>query len=362
MLSAAAVPAGLLALPGCSAEASEAQRYDAAARKTWDYAEGPVDDRSGLRRELVWNATLAPSSHNTQCWKYRISESAISILPDWSRRCPAVDPDDHHLFVSLGCAAENIVQAAQSKRLSGEVLLQGPNPDVIEVTLDPTRVVQSTLADAIPQRQCTRSAFDGKALSNEELRQLEDAGTGNGVQVLLLTDRPSIENVLEYVLLGNTAQMKDQAFIDELKHWIRFSDDEAIRTSDGLSTRASGNASLPRWAGSRLFDLFVTAKGENRHYAELIRSSAGLAIFVSDVSDRAHWIEAGRCYQRFALQATALGIRNSLLYQPVEVAALRPQFAEALGIGSHRPDLVARFGRGSPMPRSLRRPLDAVLA
>jgi hypothetical protein len=27
------------------------------------------------------------------------------ILPDLSRRCPAVDPDDHHLFVSLGCAA-----------------------------------------------------------------------------------------------------------------------------------------------------------------------------------------------------------------------------------------------------------------
>jgi len=46
-----------------------------------------------------------PSSHNTQCWKFS--------APGPSRSCPtspalsAVDPDDHHLFVSLGCAAEN---------------------------------------------------------------------------------------------------------------------------------------------------------------------------------------------------------------------------------------------------------------
>jgi hypothetical protein len=62
-----------------------------------------------------------------------------------------------------------------------------------------------------------------------------------------------------------------------------------------------------------------------------------------------------------ALQATALGIRNAFLNQPVEVAALRPHFAAALGLGDQRPDLVVRFGRGPAMPRSLRRPVDAVL-
>ena len=73
-------------------------------------------------------------------------------------------------------------------------------------------------------------------------------------------------------------------------------------------------------------------------------------------------MEAGRCYERFALQTTALGIRNAFLNQPVEVAALRPQFAGFLGIGARRPDLVVRFGRGPGMPRSLRRPVAAMLA
>jgi hypothetical protein len=37
------------------------------------------------------------------------------------------------------------------------------------------------------------------------------------------------------------------------------------------------------------------------------------------------------------------------------------QFANSLGIGHHRPDLVVRFGHGPEMPRSLRRPVGAVI-
>ncbi|MFC5580095.1 hypothetical protein [Rhodanobacter terrae] len=64
------------------------------------------------QRELVRYATLAARSHNTQPWQFRFDEGGIVVLADLRRRCDAVDPDDHHLFVSLGCASESIVQAA----------------------------------------------------------------------------------------------------------------------------------------------------------------------------------------------------------------------------------------------------------
>jgi hypothetical protein len=107
--------------------------------------------------------------------------------------------------------------------------------------------------------------------------------------------------------------------------------------------------------------LFLTPKSENERYARQIRNSLGLAVFVSQANDKANWIEAGRCYERFALQATALGLRNAFLNQPVEVSAMRPQFAASLGLGSQRPDLVVRLGRGSAMPVSMRRPVQALL-
>ena len=60
-------------------------------------------------RELVRCATLAANGHNTQPWRFHLDPDRIMISPDFSRRTPAVDPDDHHLWVSLGCAAENLV-------------------------------------------------------------------------------------------------------------------------------------------------------------------------------------------------------------------------------------------------------------
>ena len=110
-----------------------------------------------------------------------------------------------------------------------------------------------------------------------------------------------------------------------------------------------------------MFGLFFKPKAENDKYAKQLRSSAGVAVFVGQVADKAHWIDVGRAYERFALQAAALGIRNAHVNQPVEVASIRPQFAGHLGIGTQRPDLVVRFGRGPKLPASLRRPVPAVL-
>jgi hypothetical protein len=92
-----------------------------------------------------------------------------------------------------------------------------------------------------------------------------------------------------------------------------------------------------------------------------VRSSAGIAIFVSETPGPAQWVEVGRAYERFALQSAALGVRNAMLNQPVEVTRLRPQLAAFLGVGERRPDLVVRFGRGPKLPPSLRRPVEAVL-
>jgi hypothetical protein len=347
-------------LPSCSSR-TNVDSYENVAERTWRHGKVAAAEKGALLRELVRYATLAPSSHNTQCWKFRLEADAISIWPDLSRRCPAVDPDDHHLFVSLGCAAENLIQAALANGLMGHVGFHAAGGNVLRLALEPTSPFASTLFQAIPERQSTRGVYDGQPIVRQELQLLEKAGSGSGVQVILLNEKQAMETVLEYVVHGNTVQMNDQAFVEELKKWIRFSGDEAVRAGDGLFAESSGNPSLPTWLGSLLFGMFFTPKSENDKYAKHVRSSAGIAIFISDTQGPAQWVEVGRCYERFALQSAALGIRNAMLNQPVEVPTLRPQFATYLGIGKRRPDLVVRFGRGPKLPASLRRPVGAVL-
>ena len=354
-------------LPACS-KASDPDGYEtvAARIRRADATAGTEGAALGqelpreLVRELVRFATLAPSSHNTQCWKFAQQGLGLTILPDLSRRCPAVDPDDHHVYVSLGCAAENLAHAALAHGLHAEARFDATR-GAVQVALAPTAAQRSPLFQAIASRQCTRGDYDGKPLSNDELALLELAGSSSAVRLLLLTERPAMERVLDWVMQGNTAQLADAVFVKELKSWIRFSGADAVRTRDGLFSGASGNPVGPSWVGSLAFDWLFTPKSESEKIARQIRSSAGMAVFVGAVADEAHWVEVGRCYQRFALQATALGIRNAFLNQPVEVASVRPQFAAALGLAGQRPDLVVRFGRGAAMPQSLRRPVQAVL-
>lgn len=351
-LAHAASIAGATAAPQMSL-ASTVMSYEQAVATTW----APLRADGGLT-ELVRFATLAANSHNTQPWRFSIADRRIRIAPDYARRCPAVDPDDHHLFASLGCAVENLVHAAAAAGLQATPTF---GADAITVALDPAPPVRSPLIDAIPHRQSTRAAFEGKPVANESLRLLEQAGTAEGVAALIITDRGRMANVIDYVVQGNTAQMHDRAFMDELKSWMRFSERDAVQSMDGLFARASGNPALPPWLARVLLPFVFTEHGENDKYRTHIQSSAGVAVFVSEHDDRSHWFAAGRACQRFALQATALGLKYAFINQPVEVPALRQQFAAHLGIGARRPDLVVRFGTGPELPKSLRRPVAQVM-
>jgi len=332
--------------------------YERTISETWrHYDFAPGQDYMNLVRY----ATLAASSHNTQPWKFSLERGRILILPDLSRRCPAVDPDDHHLYASLGCAAENLLLAAQAAGLRGHYSYD-PSKSSVQVDLEHATLSGSPLFDAIPSRQCSRSEYDGTELSGEQLSLLEEVGQGSGVSLILLTAKKQKEQVAQYVAQGNTAQFSDPRWAEELRRWIRFNARDAVGTGDGLFGPVMGGPDVPPWLGNLFMRVAFSAKRQNQKDITHIRSSAGIAVFCSDVDDKPHWIEAGRCYERLALQAAALGLRTAFINQPVEVSALRPQFATFLGIGNRRPDLVVRFGRGPETPRSLRRPVEQVLA
>ena len=154
--------------------------------------------------------------------------------------------------------------------------------------------------------------------------------------------------------------MTDPAFMRELRSWLRFNPRQAAKTGDGLYSVASGNPMLPSWIGRRAFDWFVTAKSENDKYAAQLRSSLGVAVFVAAKEDREHWVLVGRACQRFALQATALGLKHAFVNQPIEVPGLRPDLAALVGMSGRRPDILMRFGYDPDLPFSARRPARIV--
>jgi len=312
-------------------------------------------------RDLIRYATLAANGHNTQPWRFLVDARGISILPDLSRRTPVVDPDDHHLFASLGCAAENLSIAARAAGRGGGIAFNPAGDGAVRFDFGTGTGADAALFDAIPLRQSTRSDYDGSAVSPADLRLLEAAAATPGVDLALITERRQIDQLRELVIAGNTAQLADPAFVAELRHWLRFSPNAAMASGDGLYSPASGNPALPDWLGPRLFDLVFTADAENTKYARQIDTSSGIAVFIAARSDPEHWVQAGRACQRFSLQATALGLKTAHINQPAEVPGLRADLAALVGLPGRRPDIVIRFGRAPAMPMSARRTVDAVM-
>ncbi len=335
------------------------KKYDKAAsdmRRPGERSEGSLDVR-----ELIRHATLAASSHNTQPWKFRIRKDQITILPDFSRRCPVVDPDDSHLFKSLGCAAENLVHAAAAQGFSAELQFDSGDNGINVLLKSDATACATDLYRAIPKRQCVKAAYDGRPIDATELDKLHRAGKGTFVRTIMLTSETQKNAVIDYVTRGNIAQLSDPAFRKELVDWIRFNLVEAIRKADGLAGRISGQPSLPRWLAKLIIGLVLTPKGQAEADATKIRGAAGVAVFVSSHNDKAAWVEVGRAYERFALQATALNIRTAFINQPIEVRELRSQFESWLKLEGEHALLMVRFGHGPAAPFSLRRPIDDVI-
>lgn len=310
--------------------------------------------------ELVRFATLAANSHNTQPWLFERNPTGIAILPDVARRCPAVDPDDHHVFATLGCAAENVAIAAPSLGRAAEVVFEAEAKRV-NIVLTPGTSSAHPLVDAIPRRQCTRSVYNGQLIPTEQLALLEAAGAVEGVDMRIFTERAMIDRIRDTVIDANRAQMQDQAFVAELRAWIRFNERSALATQDGLFAACSGNPTLPDWLAGALFPIVFTIESETKKYREQMASTPGVAVFTAASEDPTHWMRTGRAYQRFALQAAALGIKHAFINQPAEVPASRAPLADLLGMPGKRVDLLVRFGYAPDLPFSLRRPTEAVL-
>ena len=315
-------------------------------------------------KEMIHYATLAPSGHNTQPWQFSVENNSILIYPDYSRRLPIVDPDDHALFISLGCALENLIIAANHMGYSAKVeyFPADKKQDCIRVTINKEIIGFDTdLFDAITSRQATRSKYDGQPIPTKDLEKLKQASKQDKVSFILFTEEKEIDPIIEFVKQGNILQFRNKSFVNELIKWIRFSKKDALTSRDGLNSASMGLPFVPTWLGKFILTTFATPEGEARKCEKLIRGSSGLVLFIAKSNDRKSWINVGRSFERVMLKATSLNIKHAHMNMPCEEIEIRTNLQKHLGLKDEQPLLLLRIGYSNPKPKSYRRPVEEVL-
>ncbi len=148
--------------------------------------------------------------------------------PTITRRLKIVDSDDHALFISLGCALENLIIAASYMGYGAKVeYFPTDEEECIKVSLIKKKVeFDHDLFKAITTRQTTRSKFTGGRIPFEDFKKLEQASKQDMVSLIIFKEEKEIEPILEFVKEANILQFKNKLFVSELIDWIRFNKNE----------------------------------------------------------------------------------------------------------------------------------------
>jgi len=305
----------------------------------------------------------APSGHNTQPWKFKVNENSIDVYPNFNKELSVVDGNHRELYISLGCATENICIAANELGYLYQTrIIEQDSLYFIRISLQKAPAIPNPLFSQIDKRQTNRSVYKSQIISTDTISILQKTELYQPTSVHFYKNGDETYNTLtELIYGGNDVQYKDKAFKNELLEWMRFNPKDIKQHKDGLAYDVLGIPSLPKWLAKPIVGSFLNPKPQNKSEKEKINSSSHLVLFTTKESTPENWILTGQALERFFLKCTEMGIAVAFSNQPCEVPSIAEKVREQIAINNEFPMLLLRIGYADPMPYSVRKTLDEVI-
>ncbi len=311
----------------------------------------------GVVRRLIDAAGAAPSIHNTQPWRFWVTDDMIEMHGDPDRMLWVADPRGRALHLSCGAALFNLKLAI---RMLGAKPLVWPLPDpqgeptlLASVRLEQGRPAASEereMFEAIHQRHISRAPFSDHPIPESVQIGLEREA-GFEFAVLRMLSARDAAVVLDLAAAADKALATDFDHRVELGRWI------GTGGVDGVPAGALGYRPATEPAPVRDFGYASpTTVLPSGAYEQQPR----LAVLSTARDEPGDWLRAGQALQRVLLTAARNGLAASLLYQPIELHDME-QRDDGWWPWPECPQIVVRFGYGPPGTDSPRRTVDDIL-
>ncbi|HOT07944.1 MAG TPA: hypothetical protein PK918_10215 [Methanotrichaceae archaeon] len=330
----------------------------------WDVQEAdfPVSGTLSDQFKFLLNyAVLAPSGPNTQPWKFSIRDNEISLIADFSRSLPSLDPTHRTLYLSHGCVLTNVLLAAEHFGFAYDAKCL---PDGIsgERTVS-VRLYKRSAAPRFPdlfqeitRRHTNRKSFEQRVIEEEKIHRLKECVKTAGFRLDILTNDKDKTEMADILARSQKVQLGDKALRKELASWIRPNNSEK---KDGLPGYAFGYSDFESFFGTFIFGTFDMSSSRARIETANMKASPAVAVLSTESDDKLTWINAGSVFETLFLMATQMEIRFDLFSQPIAIPVLREEMAQTLN--AKYPQLLIRMGYAEPAQHTPRRPVEEVL-
>jgi nitroreductase len=330
--------------------------------EVWEVSEGDFPAEGGLEaqlRFLLRYAILAPSVKNTQPWIFKVGGDTIRVYADLERRLAVSDPDCRELFISVGCAIENLLVAAEyfGFRFDVSYFPQGDQDELVaSIVLAATGTrLFSAPRGAIRFDALVRRHNDNGAYRPDEVRpvlreQLQACAAEPDLRLDLSDDRLFRRWVDELTTEADRIEFANPKFRQELGRLIG----TGAFGAGGLMSRVA------RLLVSRL-DIGDSIAQQDR---AIIESAPILGLVLATGDSRLVHVRAGQLFERVWLLATSMGLSVHPMSQTMRIPELRTAVAELLPEGGWMPQHLFRLGYSAREGRprlTPRRPVTDVL-
>ena len=307
-------------------------------------------------KEVLSYAVLAPSSHNTQPWRFEVSAGIINLFADRSRALAINDPYNRELAISCGCALMNLRVAAAHLEVDINIIPfpDSNNHDLLATVCFEKEASSSDLShlyNSIKSRRTYRKHFAPNEIAPSILSDLSTAANHEGCWLSIIESEETWLQVAQLVFEGDVIQWSNPEWRKELASWMH-----PRRLGDGLTVPAF-IASIAKI----VVQTFNMGKSVGAKDKQLSADSPVLAVIGTREDDAKNWLATGQALQKVLLMADSLGLQASFMNQPIQVDSLRPELQKLLQ-QTGLPQILIRLGYpDAELKAAPRRPLDDVI-